>query len=482
MASNTLTLLFLGLSACVLTLSATPLVRYWAVRFRLVDNPDGQRKVHEVPIPRLGGLAIAMALVLSFALTRVVAPQLAPAFESLWPLVPGACLIFAIGLYDDIYGLKARHKLAAQFVAAVIAVMFGVCITDNPGHIGSAWWAYPLTVLWLVICTNSINLIDGLDGLAAGISIFATAAIVVASAIQGDFLFAAIGVPLLGSLIGFLRSNSHPATIFLGDCGSLLVGFFLGCYSAMWGQHAPTAASETMPLVALAIPLTDVGLTITRRVLRAHPIFCPDRGHIHHRLLARGHSAQTAVFLLYVAAAFFFVVALCIHASNRPLLCLTITCVFAYYMVRYLKYAEFSIAGHALTLTALQELIASRLRLHTFKEQILLAETPEDCWDILKTTYRDFGFHEISLQFDGDFRIDRCEAKQSLWRVEIPISSGLVVSLRYTSSLQLHDELVGGFVLVVRDALSRAIWAASHSTALQPVVVPVVSATITPGV
>ena len=154
------------------------------------------------------------------------------------------------------------------------------------------WWTLPLTLLWLVACMNAFNLIDGVDGLASGLGLFATVTTFVAALLQKNVPLALATIPLAGALLGFLRYNFNPASIFLGDSGSLLIGFLLGCFGVIWSQKSATFLGMTAPLMTLAIPLLDVCLSVVRRYMRHEPLFKADRGHIHHRLLDRGFTPR----------------------------------------------------------------------------------------------------------------------------------------------------------------------------------------------
>ena len=184
-----------------------------------------------------------------------------------------------------------------------VPYLAGVHLTTLGGHLLSPWLSTPATVLWLVLCANSLNLIDGLDGLACGIGLFATATALLAAGVQHNISLAYAVIPLFGALLGFLRYNFNPARIFLGDSGSLFVGFLLGCFGLLWTEKSATLLGLTAPLMVFAIPLLDTTLAIVRRFLHNKPIFSADRGHIHHRLLARGLAPQKVVLLLYACCA-----------------------------------------------------------------------------------------------------------------------------------------------------------------------------------
>src|SRR5688500_4440913 len=268
---------WIGLQAFVFSLVLTPVFRDIFRSYKVVDQPDKKRKVHIYPIPRVGGIAIALAYLLTFFLGW---PSDVRAFSRELSLVanifPAALLIFMTGLIDDFFGLKPWQKLIGQSVAACLACWAGVRIIGISGYLLPDFWSVPLTIGWLLICTNAFNLVDGLDGLAAGVGLFATLTIFSAALLQGNQPLMFATLPLAGCLLGFLVFNFTPATVFLGDCGSLLIGFLLGCFGVIWAEKSVTLLGLTAPLIALSLPLLDVLLCIARRWLRNQPIFAAD--------------------------------------------------------------------------------------------------------------------------------------------------------------------------------------------------------------
>ncbi len=183
----------------------------------------------------------------------------------------------------------------------MLAYAAGIRVDIHILHSLPAWpgLGFALTVIWLIGCTNAFNLIDGMDGLAAGVGLVATVTMLIAALTQGNLPLALATMPLAGCLLGFLRYNFNGASVFLGDSGSLLIGFLLGCYGALWSEKSVTLVALTVPLLAVSIPLLEVVLSIVRRYLRNRPIFEADRGHIHHKLLERGLSPEGAVLTIY---------------------------------------------------------------------------------------------------------------------------------------------------------------------------------------
>lgn len=299
-------------AALLTSLAATPLARRIAVKLGAIDKPTG-RRVNKVPVPRMGGIAIFCGIAAAFAVqyvgtmflgwpvVLVPSPKLRVNY---WMLVLAFCVIFGTGLLDDKFSLKPAQKLAGQVLAAVIAVAGGLVIGDissplGPEFISLGWLAYPVTVIYLVAYVNIINLIDGLDGLAAGISAIASFTMFVLSVMAGRLDAAALSIAVTGSSLGFLRYNFHPASIFMGDSGSLTLGFALGCSSLLSVTRFAGLTTIIVPLVIAAVPILDTLSAIVRRT-RAHvSIGQADRGHIHHRLMDEGFDQRQAVLVMY---------------------------------------------------------------------------------------------------------------------------------------------------------------------------------------
>ena len=299
-------------ASLLVSLAATPLARRLAFRVGAVDYPNA-RRINKKPMPRMGGVAIFAGIVAAFLVQYVGTTHFgwpvvlvpSPNLDvNYWFLVGAFVTIFLTGVLDDIYSLKPLQKLAGQVLAAIIAVVGGLFIGDisNPisgGFIDLGWLAYPVTVIYLVAYTNIINLIDGLDGLAAGISSLAGATMFTLSVLAGRLDAAALSVAVVGSSLGFLRYNFHPASVFMGDSGALTLGFALGVVSLLSVTRFAGLTTIIVPLVIAAVPIIDTFSAIVRR-LRGHTgISHADRGHIHHRLLAEGFDQRQAVLLMY---------------------------------------------------------------------------------------------------------------------------------------------------------------------------------------
>lgn len=285
-------------------------VRVSAQMLGLVDRPDNYRKLHKRAVPRLGGLGIFFAFFIPLAYLYVfhrnpVSDLLLNRPVQLAGLLGGSAIALLVGTVDDIRNLRAGWKLLFQAIAASIAWATGLSIEaiSNPfgGPLVLGWYSFPVTVLWFVICMNAVNLMDGLDGLAAGVCLFVSLTLFLVSLHFRNVLAMLLMSCFSGALFGFLLFNFYPAKIFLGDSGSMLLGFLVGALSLIGStRKAETAIALLIPVVALGVPIFDTSLTILRRWYKKFPIGSPDRQHIHHVLLSMGYSQPRAVLTLYV--------------------------------------------------------------------------------------------------------------------------------------------------------------------------------------
>lgn len=413
-------------TAFVAALLLTPICRDLATRLRLLDYPDTVRKSHALPIPRVGGIAVMLAylsaigVVICFSHSRdFVRINLRLAGN----LVAAGGIVFLTGLIDDIVGLKPWQKLSGQVIAAVVVCSVGVHFGSGSGFGLGSWWSIPLTVIWVVACTNAFNLIDGMDGLAAGVGLFATVATFAAALLQKDYALALATAPLAGALLGFLRYNFNPATIFLGDCGSLTVGFLLGCYSLLWSTKSATALGMTAPLMVLAIPLFDTVLAITRRYLRQRPIFGADSGHIHHKLLARGLSPRHVAARIYGVCGTGACLSLLQSTFSRSLggIVILVFCVGAGLGIAHLRYPELHGVQRLLFQSRFRRRLNTQLELDAVREELAAAAAPDDYWSVLNQRYKIFGCTGIELRIGDGYFADWCEESGSAACCEIRI-------------------------------------------------------------
>ena len=300
------TYLSIYLGTAVLAVIITPIVIRVARQLNIIDTPD-IRKVHSKPIPRIGGVAIfvsMMGLVIPVLfLPNVVGDSFQLIHSKIVVVLCAAGVIFFVGLVDDIRGLRVRTKLWIQLTAAIIVCSAGIriesiAITDWL-ILDFGWFSWPFTLFWIVGITNAINLSDGLDGLAAGISAVACGVIAILAIYNNDVVMAVLMLALLGSLTGFLVFNFDPARIFMGDSGSLFLGFTIASSSVLCAAKTETIVGLALPILALGIPIFDTLFSILRRFIERRSLFTPDRSHFHHRLLALGLRQRQVVITAY---------------------------------------------------------------------------------------------------------------------------------------------------------------------------------------
>lgn len=311
----------LFLCAFLLSISLTPLVRAIAIRVGAIDRP-GPRRVHQAPVPTMGGLAIAAAVLISaWAAFLLPGPVGRLGERPLLGLTVASLPILIMGVVDDRRRLPAGAKLAAQIAAALILVLFdyGIPLLNIPfgGAIHLGLLNIPLTVVWVLIVTNAINLIDGLDGLAAGAVFIASMSLWWVGRSHLDLYVMFLASLLAGSTLGFLRYNFPPARIFMGDTGSQFLGLSLAALSLVENRKGAVSITLLFPLVAMGVPIFDSALAFFRRLLGRQPVFRGDSEHIHHRMLRLGLSPRAAVLVLWYLCFFLGVIGVIVEALPR---------------------------------------------------------------------------------------------------------------------------------------------------------------------
>jgi UDP-GlcNAc:undecaprenyl-phosphate GlcNAc-1-phosphate transferase len=450
----------LGLFGFLSAIIITPLVRDLALRHGIVDRPDETRKLHATPIPRVGGIAVLISYLLAFGATAfgfLKLDLMVPTGPLSLGLLGAISVVFLTGLLDDVFQLRPWQKLAGQLLAAVLAYQAGVQIHVFRG-LPLQWLSLPCTVLWLVGCTNAFNLIDGLDGLATGVGLFATVTTLIAALTQQNLELAVATIPLVGCLIGFLRYNFNPASVFLGDCGSLSIGFFLGCCGALWSQKSATLLGMVAPLMAMSIPLLDVGLSILRRFLRRQPIFGADRRHIHHLLLDRGFTPRRVALLLYGICAIAAIFSLLQNSTNNAFggLVVVLFCVAAWIGIQHLDYAEFGLATRLLFKGAFRQIIDVQCRLQQFELSLANASTLEQRWQSIRTGCLEFGFtgvrlkvHDRTLEFLPEI------TSGAHWQLRIPLPDSQYVNLYRDFQSDVEPTVLAGFARILETSLKN---------------------------
>lgn len=302
----------------VVAFGSTPIVKSYAQKLGAIDTPGEERRIHNHPIPRMGGMAIFLGFLVSVVLFVDITTQVQG-------ILIGTIIIVATGVVDDIVSLRYWIKLLAQIVAAAVAVAHGVVIQvlSNPNvfsenaNIFIGILAVPVTILWIVGVTNAVNLIDGLDGLACGVSTISSATMLVVAIMVAEPNVAVILAALMGGCIGFIPYNLNPAKIFMGDTGALLLGYLLATVSILGLFKFYAVITFLVPILALALPLFDTAFAIIRRLLKGQNPMTPDRGHLHHRLIDHGLSQKQAVAVLYSLSAMLGLTAVVICTGGK---------------------------------------------------------------------------------------------------------------------------------------------------------------------
>lgn len=314
------------LIALIVAYVLTPGVKKLAIKVGAVDKPNA-RKVHTHVIPRLGGLAIYIGFMAAMLFCL-------PVRHELLGLLVGCTAIVALGIWDDICNIPAKVKLLGQIIAACIPIAFGIQIEWLTNPFGTLivlpeFIAVPVTVFWIIGFTNTVNLIDGLDGLAAGVSFIASISMFLLAYTMNQYLPAMIIVAMAGAALGFLQYNFNPAKIFMGDTGSMLLGYTMAVASVLGLVKTAATVALVVPLIALGLPILDTIFAIIRRKMSGVPIFQPDKGHLHHRLLALGMSQKQAVLIMYFVSVILGIVALFVASVNYQIGIVTVLVVLA---------------------------------------------------------------------------------------------------------------------------------------------------------
>jgi len=312
--------------ALLISCALTPLVRKFSFWANIVAAPS-PRKVHKVPMPQAGGLAVYGGFVLTLVVVfyfgiidrNILMTRL---WTQLLGLFIGGTFILILGVFDDKYALPAKVKLAGQIIAAFILVLFGIKVEflSNPFNgmfFLPSWMSVGLTLLWVVGLTNALNLIDGLDGLLAGVTGISCFVLFMIAIQKGQILVAILLLALMGSCCGFLRYNFNPAKIFMGDTGSLFLGYMLAALSIVGALKSTATLAFGVPILVFALPIFDTTSAIVRRFLKGRPIFQPDKEHFHHQLLNLGLNHRQAVLFIYLISGFMGVAALALNYVAR---------------------------------------------------------------------------------------------------------------------------------------------------------------------
>jgi UDP-GlcNAc:undecaprenyl-phosphate GlcNAc-1-phosphate transferase len=388
----------------------TRYVRDYATAHGWVAVPSGGRHLHGSPLPRLGGIAIFISFAVSIGVTVLLSahnPDLHSAFsrKTLFTILIPSGLIFLLGVYDDVYGAGPYLKFSVQAVAGSMLFIGGLRIVNIPVAFGSHMFPWflglPLTVLWVLAITNAFNLIDGLDGLAAGSALFSTLVAFVVALLNGPTLVTAMTIALAGAILGFLRYNFNPATIFLGDSGSLFIGFLLSALALEGAQKAPTIVAVAIPVVSFGLPILETSLSVIRRLISGRPVFTADREHIHHKLLQHGMSHRQVVILLYGVSAVFAMLSLFLlwPTGSSLGLVLAVLGVGIWIGVQHLGYLEFGELARVAQRTLDQrQIFINNMSIRRATEELKVARDYDQVRKILVAAFGSNDFDGFDLQ------------------------------------------------------------------------------------
>src|SRR5437867_4726901 len=427
--------------AALVTVLVTPLVERLGRRLGAYGDPRGAQQ--DRAVPRLGGLAVFVASLACWGVLLLIPNTVRDLFLSqrwmLGALMAPASLVLLLGAYDDLAGAKPWQKLLVETAAAAMLWWAGFRIGHFPilGYDLDNVLSFLLTALWIVAVTNSLNLIDGLDGLAAGISLFVTLSVFFVSLLQGNHFVCTLAITLAGALLGFLRFNFSPATIFLGDTGSLFLGFVLATLAVHTSQKSSTLLAIVVPFVAFGLPALDTLLTVVRRFLSGRPLFVGDHDHIHHRLLRR-LSPRAAALVLYAMAALFSLGSLLIIHSTGNLVALvaTLAGVSGWFLTSRVHYEELSeLKVHvSRALHSQRRVLANQILIRKVSGQLKEPLDLERSWHVLVKALEALDFDTVACQLsvwqNGStpflapwFRPGESE-NGDCWTVSIPLRSG----------------------------------------------------------
>ena len=396
----------------MLSFVLTKVVRDIAVRKGWLSTPASQRHLHNEALPRLGGVAIVFSFLIATATAlfadKFVMHSRSLSLTPLATILPPAILIFLLGIYDDRRNASPFLKFSVQAVAGAMLFAGGLRILTLPVLFGTHRFSWvtglALTILWVIAITNAFNLIDGLDGLAAGSALFSTLVVFVVALLGNMSLISLVALALAGAIVGFLRYNFNPATIFLGDCGSLFIGFMLSALALFGSQKTPTIVAVAIPVVSFGLPILETSLSVLRRLISGRPVFTADREHIHHKLLQRGMSHRQVVIVLYGVSAIFALLSLFLLWPTGSTLGLVLAVLGTgiWIGVQHLGYLEFGELRRVAQRTVEQpQIFVNNLAIRRAAEELKTARDFQELCRILNTGFEknDFDGFELRAEF-----------------------------------------------------------------------------------
>jgi UDP-GlcNAc:undecaprenyl-phosphate GlcNAc-1-phosphate transferase len=429
-------------SSCLLCLALVPGMRALARRVGLVDRPDGRRKIHAREVPLVGGLAVFTATTLTLLAALLVPHELQEPLQEqagfLTGLFVAVGILCSVGVADDLGRLRARHKLLGQGLAVGVLMAFGVLVNRMQlfgWRIELGILGVPFTAFLLLGAINSLNLIDGMDGLLGSVAGIICLALAAMAVLAGHWAMGAIAVALAGSLLGFLRYNFPPASIFLGDSGSMIVGLVVGTLAIQSSLKAPATVALTMPVVLLTLPIFDTAAAILRRKLTGRSIYATDRGHLHHCLLRRGLSVRAVLLLVSVFCLATGLSVLASQAFNNEWIALVtaLTVVGILIATRLFGWAEAVLVKERLR-TLAWRLFVGRDNGKAVEQEVRLQGTADwrELWRTLTATAAQLNLQELCLDVNAPALHESYHARwarahedgevPTLWRAALPIT------------------------------------------------------------
>jgi len=394
--------------ALVMSLCLTPPVRALARWAGVLDVPDGKRKLHPIPVPKLGGLAVFVSFYacLWLAVTQLESPSARLAVQLATATFVPSLLILALGIVDDKWSVGPWVKLGVQLVAGLIVYFqLGIRIEAvSPVFVDASpmlgLLSLPATLFWIVLITNAFNVVDGMDGLATGVAFIALVCMFIVSTQMNQPAIAFAAAPLAGAVLGFLRYNYHPASIFLGDSGSLFLGFQLAVLSIVGSQKSSTAVAVTAPIFVLALPLIEAATSAVRRFVSGRSIMQADSGHIHHQLIRLGCTPRRAAGILYLGSGAFGLASLFVmHSGSLNIgaiaLSFFVVTVIAIQQLGYTEFAE--INGALRRFVHQRQIIQNGIVCRRLATDLSNASSIKEAWSILNTAARQLGFSYVEL-------------------------------------------------------------------------------------
>lgn len=410
MTIKILSIFFISLT---LALIFGPFVKHFAFSRNLMDRPSS-RKVHAEPVPRVGGIILYLACLIPFVIGIAVTPAVATdrfPMHSVYWMLSGATLVFLLGLVDDVHGLRPGIKFVFQGVAAFLAYHGGIYFEFVELPWGPSFslgvFSMPFTIFWFLLVINAINLIDGLDGLAAGVSLFVALVLLTMSLLGGKYLVSLGLAALAGACLGFLRYNFNPASIFMGDSGSYFLGFMLASLSVLGSMKSQATVAIIIPIVALGVPLMDTLLAPIRRFIIGQDLFQPDKRHIHHQLLRKGLTHRKAVLWMYGATIFLGIFALLIvnTRDERAGFILIILAALVIVGIRKLGYLEYfavdKMIGYFRDVTDEMGIKRDRRTFLNRQIEIKQAKTTDELWDRVIEALEQLRIDDARMHFNG---------------------------------------------------------------------------------